>query len=851
MKRGGCGDEVGEYGSKSDKSTGRFPLVGMVYSSKLVRACVGNRREARRGRVEMTSPLVTACKESPELPNQRGRAIRNALVLSTLVSLAALLCVSCGRKRAKRSTCTATAFLPPPLTRLASHGVWPRSAAQHAIRERIRTCPSHCSPRPPALGVARRPKLSDRSPRHTRHMQHGHRHTRHRNADPASSDDSDVIILDPDPHLKPRTRLRSSPAVTRNDGQPTLSASGMAATRPTRSLQRNKSSARPSLPIGVPRPPTKKKRLSPSTTTERLAAREPTPVELLAVEPPPDYRPLTPTQPRASRSSSSSTAQGSKPASAVKTAVTSTTTPSPSPPPPPPTSSQVRVQTETVATTTTTTTGRRKRPLPSACEIVQPPAQRVATASNVPSSAKRHRAAVVVPPSTPAAAAQTLLASTTLASTSSSSSALAPVRSRTHTRSSTRKSPRVLSSSPAIAAAAPSPDLTTNDQLTTLLRSTDFLSLDPTSTYGLQSSLLFQIEHVQLGPLTYEQGGRRRVPPGGGGGGAAAAGMIGARAPPPPPSGSGANKVPIPSWAKTADGREWEDDLIRRLGTRLASNHHHHHHHQTSTVDALVPLVFAADVHDLCLTRLGSNGATECYLLGRGGEYPCKTVVLQGWILDREFRERENSNVYTSEFGFSLSLCASLLTILCIFPSGALHVRKRKTGGGRQDADHPFCLQSTTEPASSQSTAPALLPPSHRRPPPPPPRRRLCTSRARSPHLATCSGTRLNSTPSENSPRSKRGPRGRVTRPYSPWARSSGSSGWSKNRGMSGIRNAGSSPLGSVSLLSLSVSSWYALGRPVTHERKATPLLAPLLARRNRRRHQSNVVAPARGRSLA
>lgn len=30
VKRGGCGDEVGEYGSRSDKSTGRFPLAGMV-----------------------------------------------------------------------------------------------------------------------------------------------------------------------------------------------------------------------------------------------------------------------------------------------------------------------------------------------------------------------------------------------------------------------------------------------------------------------------------------------------------------------------------------------------------------------------------------------------------------------------------------------------------------------------------------------------------------------------------------------------------------------------------------------------------------------------------------------------
>ena len=135
--------------------------------------------------------------------------------------------------------------------------------------------------------------------------------------------------------------------------------------------------------------------------------------------------------------------------------------------------------------------------------------------------------------------------------------------------------------------------------------------------------------------------------------------MIGARAAAPPPQASGAKKeVPsvVPSWAKTADGREWEDDLIRRLGTRLvASASNHHHPHQRSTVDALVPPVFVTDVHNLCLTRLGSNRATECYLLGRGGEYPCRTVVLQGWILDREYREKENSHVYTSEFRWSLS----------------------------------------------------------------------------------------------------------------------------------------------------------------------------------------------------
>lgn len=144
-----------------------------------------------------------------------------------------------------------------------------------------------------------------------------------------------------------------------------------------------------------------------------------------------------------------------------------------------------------------------------------------------------------------------------------------------------------------------------------------------------------------------------------------------------------------------------------------------------------------------------------------------------------------------------LSLASSSLLFLPISQFGASLVWKRKTGGGRQEADDASCPQSTTESASSQSTAPFLLPPSRR---PLPPRRRFPTSRPRSPHLATCSGTRLNSMPSGNSQRSKRGPRGRVTRPYSLLERPSRSSGRSKSRGMFGIRNAGSSPLGSVSL---------------------------------------------------
>lgn len=199
--------------------------------------------------------------------------------------------------------------------------------------------------------------------------------------------------------------------------------------------------------------------------------------------------------------------------------------------------------------------------------------------------------------------------------------------------------------------------------LAAALRTTDFPALDPDSTYGLQTSILFQIEHVTLGPLTYEQGGRR-VP--GVKGLAGARAGIGARGLPPPPPPPPLRAVPprsqtllpvVPSWAKTADGREWQDDLLRRLGARLVANRDAATVLPTtltttvasSSAAALVPLVFVADVHRLELARLGSAGGTECYLLGRGREYPCRTVVVQGWVLDREYSEKDNAHVYSGE----------------------------------------------------------------------------------------------------------------------------------------------------------------------------------------------------------
>ncbi|GAA5982251.1 hypothetical protein JCM10908_004801 [Rhodotorula pacifica] len=257
--------------------------------------------------------------------------------------------------------------------------------------------------------------------------------------------------------------------------------------------------------------------------------------------------------------------------------------------------------------------------------------------------------------------------------TSSSFAVVSPQATPRASNSDNKPKPRPRRATSPRAAAPPSPTF-----LAPLLRSTDFPSIDPRSTYGLQSSLLFQIEHLRLGALTYEQGGRR-VP------GAASTGGIG--------NGIGAKGLAVavvcarvPSWARTSDGKEWEQDVIRRLASRLnapppppavapllasassATSTSSSTAQSAALLDAsFVPPVFIRDVHDLDRVRLGKAGGTECYLLGKGkgggGEFPCKMVVLVGWVVDREYREREGSYVYTIDDG------TGIIAVHCAAPS--------------------------------------------------------------------------------------------------------------------------------------------------------------------------------------
>uniref|UniRef100_A0A0K3CP21 BY PROTMAP: gi/647401717/emb/CDR48072.1/ RHTO0S16e00650g2_1 [Rhodosporidium toruloides] n=1 Tax=Rhodotorula toruloides TaxID=5286 RepID=A0A0K3CP21_RHOTO len=157
---------------------------------------------------------------------------------------------------------------------------------------------------------------------------------------------------------------------------------------------------------------------------------------------------------------------------------------------------------------------------------------------------------------------------------------------------------------------------------------TDFAALDPSSRYNLQHSVLFRLEHLREGPLTVEQGAKK--------GYGALKGAGGGKVKAKPPT-------EVPSWAKTADGREWQEDLIRRLSSRLLGSS------ATSFDDSLTPLVYAADVQALRKLLLGQAGGTECYLLGN--EFPCKTVIVVGWVTHREYQEKEGGWIYVVDDG--------------------------------------------------------------------------------------------------------------------------------------------------------------------------------------------------------
>ncbi|GAA6001037.1 uncharacterized protein JCM10292_006343 [Rhodotorula paludigena] len=371
-----------------------------------------------------------------------------------------------------------------------------------------------------------------------------------------------------------------------------------------------------SLPVGVPRPPTAA-RSSRRSTAPAAEPRSP------STRP----RPLVDSQPKSPASSQE------MPGSSMRNK--RTTTPSPSPPPPlvpsrhliPPraTSTATRAQRSTTPTydpeeANSSRTSSRRPSAPA------PVPKKLASVPTFPPSSFRPLPPVPLkvlrraPPSSPA-------------------------------RPRPSKRARLAHSPPSSPPAPPS-------ALLPSLRTTDFPSLDPLSLYATDASLLFRLELLRGGPATHEQGGKR------GYGGKVATQLVAALNTKGKARALDAATEDVPSWAKTPDGSEWEDDLLRRLSARLlepssasASSA------EAKLSESFVPLLYASDLSSLRLARLGEAGGTECYLLGR--EFPCRQGVWTGWIVEREWRERESAWVYAVDDGTAVLevVCATRSTL--------------------------------------------------------------------------------------------------------------------------------------------------------------------------------------------
>ncbi|GAA5894951.1 hypothetical protein JCM8208_000072 [Rhodotorula glutinis] len=249
-----------------------------------------------------------------------------------------------------------------------------------------------------------------------------------------------------------------------------------------------------------------------------------------------------------------------------------------------------------------------------------------------------------------------------------------------------RKRPRLRPSSPSPIIAPSSAHLASS--LVPALRDTDFAALDPASTYRLDASLLFRAEYLERGAPTFAQGGKR------GYGGAAATKWERERTARTRAGGGKAREEDargeVPPWARTDDGYEWEEDVLQRLSSRLAAP-------TTGPAgDALVPLLFAADVARLRgPVRLGEAGAAlECYVVGQ--EWPVRCGVWTGWVVAKEWREKENSWVYAVDDG------TDVLEVVC--PSSSLS-SSSILPGTTSSAQLPLLLPRTSASSTTSSSA--------------------------------------------------------------------------------------------------------------------------------------------------
>jgi len=213
--------------------------------------------------------------------------------------------------------------------------------------------------------------------------------------------------------------------------------------------------------------------------------------------------------------------------------------------------------------------------------------------------------------------------------------------------------------------------------LHSLSSTTQWSELDPHNTYLLNSSRLFQLSTIELGEITNQQNKGKKPKYG-----PQSKKILNQFKREREPLEETRDREGVPRWARDERG-EVETQLIRRLGKRLAKLPSASS--SASTVgggggkgigEDFIPLIWASDLNPpspslshsksdstskerkglrLVASRNGEDlGAlNDVWILGK--EFPCKRVVVVGWVLEKEWRDREGGWVYTST-SLSLSL---------------------------------------------------------------------------------------------------------------------------------------------------------------------------------------------------
>ncbi|GAA5968923.1 hypothetical protein JCM11641_000782 [Rhodosporidiobolus odoratus] len=247
-------------------------------------------------------------------------------------------------------------------------------------------------------------------------------------------------------------------------------------------------------------------------------------------------------------------------------------------------------------------------------------------------------------------------------------------------------------------------------------------SVDPSNSYGLANSLLFRIEYLQGGKPTWRQGGKKTY-------GTMPKPQVQAVAPE-----NRVNSNGLPSWARTEEGGgggggEWETDLIQRLTERLALAP------GRKGGEVFQARLWARDVKGLRRVRVGEGGGREVYVVvgsgaglssekGGRGEFPCRNVVVTGWVVGKEWREKEGGWELIIDDG------TALLTIFLASAPSASSASLLSPKRHLPPAPPPYTFANSTSSASIAH--------SHLAHPPPSPRQSI---RARHAHLENSSSS--------------------------------------------------------------------------------------------------------------